>query len=387
VHKATKIAGYNNKNEIEQYISWFYQTSRQKVENLRKIDKPSIGWVSVYTPEEVIYACGAVPFRITGEGQGSCSMARASLFTNICPFTLSCLEEGIQGIYNFSSGIVIVNTCDARRRLYDAWKYYVNTPFVYLLDLPKFISSESKDYYRRQIVLLIKSLEDYFGRRITEDSLKEAIYLYNETRKLLNKLYNLRKRIPPPITGAQAINIIKAGMSGLKQEFNEKIEGLIDILETREATYKKNGLRVLLSGSYFDQTDLIELIEDSGATVICEDISNGVKYFEGNVDLNKDPITALADYYLEKAPCARMIDSDKRRNHILKLIEEYKVDAVIYFSLKFCATNLLDFSYQKEQLKKRGIPVLFLEGERFVVNFSQLKTRIQAFMEMLYEKV
>lgn len=385
MYEAAKIVD-SDMTAIEQYISWFFQTSQQKIENLKKIKKPSIGWISVYTPEEVIYAAGAVPFRITGEEQESYSMARAALFSNMCPYTLSCLEEGIQGIYNFSKGVVIVNTCDARRRLYDAWRYFVNTPFVHLLDLPKFISFESKDYFRKQIILFIKALENYFGRKITDDSLKEAIYLCNKTRGLLNKLYDFRKRDNLSITGAQALKIVKAGMSGVKQEFNEKLEGLVNLLETREIVHKKNGLRVLLSGSYFDQVELIECIENSGAIVVCEDLSNGIKYFEGKVDFNKDPVTALTDYYLEKAPCARMIDSDKRFNHIWKLIEEYNVDGVIYFSLKFCSTNLIDFPYLEEKLKQRGISVLFLEGERTLINFSQLKTRIQAFIEMLGEK-
>ena len=50
---------------------------------------------------------------------------------------------------------------------------------------------------------------------------------------------------------------------------------------------------------------------------------------------------------------------------------------------KFCSTNLLDFPSLEKELKNQGIPVLFLEGERDLVNLSQLKTRIQAFIEML----
>jgi len=368
---------------IEQYVSWFVQTSEHKIKNLKQNSKPSIGWFSVYTPEEIIYAAGAVPFRVTGESSESYSLARVALFTNMCSYTLSCLEEGMQGSYNFIRGVVIVNTCDARRRLYDAWKYYVNTPFVHLLDLPKVISVESKDYFRKQIVIFIKSFEDYFGKKISTDSLRETIYLCNKTRNLLNKLMDFRKGDEPLITASQSMGIIKASMCGHKHEFNEKLNGLVNLLENREISHKKKSLKILLSGSYFDQINLIKLIEDSGATVVCEDISNGIKYFEGEIDLNKDPITALADYYLEKAPCARMIDAERRFKHIWKLIDQYNVDAVIYFSLKFCSTNLLDFPYLEKELKQRGVLVLFLEGERFLVNLNQLKTRIQAFIEML----
>ncbi|MFH1287882.1 MAG: 2-hydroxyacyl-CoA dehydratase family protein, partial [bacterium] len=149
-------------DKIAQYISWFQESNRQKVENLKKVNKPSVGFVSIYTPEEVFYAAGLVPFRITGEKGIPYNMARASLFANLCPYILSCLEEGIKDIYSFSNSIVIVNSCDARRRFYDAWKHYISAPFVHLLDFPKIVSFDSKDYFKKQIILLIKALEEHF---------------------------------------------------------------------------------------------------------------------------------------------------------------------------------------------------------------------------------
>jgi benzoyl-CoA reductase/2-hydroxyglutaryl-CoA dehydratase subunit BcrC/BadD/HgdB len=67
-----------------------------------------------------------------------------------------------------------------------------------------------------------------------------------------------------------------------------------------------------------------------------------------------------------------------------KLVNAFRADAVIYFSIKFCSTNLLDMSSIKDKLNESGVPVLFLEGERSLVNAGQLKTRIQAFLEMLH---
>lgn len=64
------------------------------------------------------------------------------------------------------------------------------------------------------------------------------------------------------------------------------------------------------------------------------------------------------------------------------MTKDYGADAVIYYSLKFCDNNLIDFPYQKQRLNEHGISVLPLEGERALVNLHQIKTRIQAFIEM-----
>lgn len=352
-----------------------------RVKVLKQTAAPKVGWFSIYTPEEIISAAGLIPFRITGENLGSTSKAKALMDSNICSYPLSCLEEGVEGFYDFMKGAVIVNECDARRRLYDAWRYYVNTEYVYFIDLPKLIFPHSEKYFRRQISLFRESLQNHFGGKITESSLSEAIEISNETRQLLKKLSVLRAKRNSPVSGPQFINIVKASMLGLGKAFNKELAGLIAQWKEQPEAESIKRVRILLCGSYFDQTRLVEFIEQYGGLVVCEDLSNGVRYFEGSIDREEEPITAIADYYFRKAACARMVDSQKRFQYICKLINEYRVDAVIYFCLKFCDTNLIDFPYQKKKLNEQGIPVLFLESERTLVNFAQLKTRIQAFLE------
>lgn len=367
---------------IDFFVEDIVRIHKDRFNILKKINRPKIGWVSIYTPEEVIYAAGLVPFRITGEESLSDSQAKAAITTNFCPYILSCLEEGLRDIYSFIEGVVIVNTCDARRRLYDVWKFYVNNKYNYLIDFPRVISPISKKYFRRQIELFIKSLEKHLGYKIAEDSLTDAIILWNKTRELLKRLYDLRKKKEVfPFRSSQVINIVKASQAGCKKDFNSKLSILLDVMKRQKSVCDIRKKRILLCGSYFDQTKMIDFIESLDAVVVCEDLSNGLKYFEGKVSLKEGAISGLADYYLEKAIFARMIDAEKRFNHLWRIIEDYKIQAVIYFSLKFCDTNLMDFPYQKNRLNERGVSVLFLEGERFMENIEQIKTRIQAFLE------
>ncbi len=98
--------------------------STNKIEILKKVDKPKIGWFSTNIPEEIFYAAGMVPFRITGESDAGTSDASGLLHRNICSYVLSCLSEGTAGVYDFIDGLVFSNTCDARVRLHDVWNHY-----------------------------------------------------------------------------------------------------------------------------------------------------------------------------------------------------------------------------------------------------------------------
>ncbi len=360
----------------------FTSLLNNRISYLQRLDGPVMGWSSVYTPEEIIYAAGIAPFSVTGEGEPEAVKARSILSSNLCPYVLSCLEEGLQGIYDFMDGVVIVNTCDARRRLYDAWRNFLKTPFIHIIDLPGTSTPESRSYFKNELLLFKSAIEDHFKLKISEKSLLEAISLWNETRRVLYELQQLRKHQHPPVSGTEFLTIMKACTSGNRQDFLDRLKLYLKSIDNNNDTSSKKPLRILITGSYSDQLSLVSLVEELGADVVCDDMSNGLKYFEGSVNIDKDPMEALAEYYLQKSSHSVMADSEERCNHILKLIKDYNVDAVIYFSLKFCDNNLIDFPYQKNKLNEHGIPVLSLEGERTLVNLHQIKTRVQAFIEM-----
>jgi benzoyl-CoA reductase/2-hydroxyglutaryl-CoA dehydratase subunit BcrC/BadD/HgdB len=343
--------------------------------------RPKLGWVSVSTPEEIIHAAGALPYRITGEGRPYYPKASTMMHRNLCPYVLSCFEEILEGDHDFAMGAVLVNACDGRRRMFDVWSHFERNRFIHMLDLPKVVTAASIRYFAAQLREMVSALEPATGRKVTGDALGEAIALCNRTRALLGELSELRRVGAAPISGPQAVKLVKAGMSGLRVEYNRRLEALLLAIRAAPATRRRGRYPVVLCGSYFDHAGVAEIIEANGAEIVCEDLSNGVKYFEGRVDEQGDPVEALARHYLEKATCARMADSEKRIAHLLELVERYQARAVVYFALKFCDNNLLSYSLVRQRLVERGIAVLLVEAERAVDNVEQMKTRIVAFLE------
>lgn len=366
---------------IDQMIEEINFLNQNKYELLENSDRSKIGWLSIYVPEEIIYAANMLPYHITGETRHNFPKASTHMHSNLCPYVLSSFEEVLDGVHNFSSGTLFVNACDARRRLFDVWKHFDFSKFLYLLDFPKVVNAHTKNYFRIQLQKLVDALENHFHCKITDESLSKSIHFWNDTRSMLNELYELRRTGKVSITGSQVIKIVKASMTGLRDEFNRKLSGLLSEIKSNGNPTCSEKYRILLCGCFFDHMDIVEIIENYGADIACENISAGIKYFEGQVNTAIDPLSALADYYLEKATCSRMTDFDKRFNHMWRLAQTYNIQSIIYFSLKFCDNNLLDFPLVKKKFNKKGIPVFFIEAERSFENIEQIKTRIIAFLE------
>jgi bzd-type benzoyl-CoA reductase N subunit len=341
-----------------------------------------IGWVCAYVPEEIIYAAGMYPLRILGGGKGDTSTADAYLYSNICTFARSCLEEGFKGRYDFLDGFIAVNSCDHIRRLFDVWKGYQKTPFSHIISLPHKVSPSAIAFFHKQLLKLKNGIEDNFGVTISGEDLQQAIEVYNKNRTLLKSLYELRKVDDPPISGAEAMDVILAGMVIPKDQHNQMLEDLLRWLTGRDPIIKGK-TRLLVSGSELDESKYLEIIEGLGGIVVTDDLCNGTRYFWDPVEVDGDPLESMARRYLTRSPCARMRPSTERINFLRDMVKDFKVEGVICETIKFCDLYGEDLPIIKEALEEIGIPMLALDREYGSSGVGQVKTRVQAFLEQL----
>lgn len=89
---------------------------------------------------------------------------------------------------------------------------------------------------------------------------------------------------------------------------------------------------------------------------------------------------------MNKIPCACMHAPGKRFEHLLNMVKELDAQGVILYGLMFCDTFAYDFPSHKERLEEAGIPVLQLTTEYSSLALGQLKTQIEAFIEMITPK-
>lgn len=384
--KPAPLVEVEPKTLIDEFIGEMKEEAeRQRISTL------SFGWFYTYVPEEIFYAAGFVPHRIMGKPRPIVK-AKASLSGNLNPFVQTCLESALDGDYDSFAGFVIGNADDASRRLYDVWKKYLGSSFVHILDIPRTVTPAAVERYKLELSFLIKRLEEHFNIQITPNSLRKAIDLSNETRRLLSSLQFLRKEKKGLISSNQLLAISLVSMKVSKGLFNLRLRTLLEKLESMslEEDFSSERLvlerkpRILLTGSFYDSPALANIIEDSGGSLVCEDICTTLRYFTGLADATLDePILALAKRYLNKAPGARSIDQKRRFAYIDSLIRDYEIDGVIYYVLKFDDSCLFEYPDMREWLQARNIPVLLLESDHRFATVGQFVTRIQAFLETL----
>jgi benzoyl-CoA reductase/2-hydroxyglutaryl-CoA dehydratase subunit BcrC/BadD/HgdB len=144
----------------------------------------------------------------------------------------------------------------------------------------------------------------------------------------------------------------------------------------------------MMSGGIVAEGDrrLLKLIEDGlNARVVVEDHCTGLKVAQTLISEQDDPYEALAAGYIDQSPCSRMKPLDERIDYSGKLADEYAVDGVVYTYLKFCPCYGQIKNQFFRHYQNRGIPVLELPIDYSRSDEGQLKTRLEAFIEVLNE--
>ena len=344
-----------------------------------------VGYFCSYVPEEIIAAAGILPFRMRGTGSTETTLADTYLSAYNCTFARHCLDLAFNGAYDFLDGVVVINSCDHIRRLYDIWRRKMRTPFVHLIAAPHMAGDEHVRWFRDELTIFKEGLEKHFGVAITAERLRESIHIHNETRKLQMQLYELRRRPSPPITGADTLGIMVASTAMPKQTYNELLRHLLSELDGSEGESNYRA-RLMLVGGMLDDPAYVNVIEDLGGLVVTDSLCFGTMTFWNQVDEQaEDPLEAIARYYLqERIPCARMIGEHPRRLEFMReMLDTFKVDGVVFQRLKFCHLWGGEGYLLRRALRESGVPILSLEREYVLSGLGQLRTRVQAFLESM----
>lgn len=349
--------------------------------------KKIIGFQCTYMPEEVFYAAGIMSVRITGGEFRELDLenANAWMYINTCSFIRSCIELVLDGHYNFLDGFVTGSTCDPPRRMADVWIHRQFTPFVHVLNVPRKYTERAHEAYRLEVLDLKRALEEFFKVEITDQALRDAVKVYDKTRDLFRKLYELRKSDTPPITGAEIMELYNAMYKMTREDFNELLEKLLNEASSGKRTIEPK-FRLMISGSPLNNPEFIKCIEDLGGLVVVDELCTGSRYWWDSVDMEediKDPLEAICRRYLDNQPCARMMPSEERFDRVLEMVKEFKVQAVVSEIVRYCVPYAHDQPFLREILKEQGISVLELDVEYGMGGIGQVRTRVEAFLEML----
>ncbi len=330
-------------------------------------------------PEEIVIAAGFTPFKILGDVNVSTDPADRYVQNYICPFSRSCLTEGMARSGEWA-GIAFCHGCDTTNNQYDIWKYHVKTDFLYWINTPAKNDKISRTFHSRELRRFKEHLEKKFDVKIPDDKLKEAIKKSNKIKSLMRELSELRsvKDIPNVeyfITARKCVQMDK----------DELIRDLEDTLKEWQArpAFPKNMVPVLVTGSDITYSEVMQIFEAAGLRVVRDDLSLGERYFAQTIPENGDPIEALTTYNSIIPQPPTKIPFYVRLDYLRQCLKETKVEGIVLQRLMFCEPNGLDFPFLTNELKKDGHKLIVIEREYTPTIDQQMVSRLESFREII----
>jgi len=174
---------------------------------------------------------------------------------------------------------------------------------------------------------------------------------------------------------------------------NSKIESPKKMgLPTRHS--KSDGHRY--SDDMADSWKIPNLIEEANpqGVLVVDELCSGDRLLYDPVGVDEwtmsDMMDAVAERYLLASTCPCFTSehgNDDRINWLLDRIKEYRVDGVIYYVLRGCILYAMEYARIKRILESIDVPVYYLDTEYTREDVGQMKTRVEAFLEMLETRV
>ena len=350
------------------------------------------GTFCVYVPDEIEFAADAIATGLCGGSQFWVPGGEKVLPANTCPLIKASVGARLDRtcpFFRIADMFIGETTCDGKKK---AWEILAKDVPLHVMDLPQMKRAKDIKAWAEEIETFKNVVEEFTGNVVTAEKLAESIKLINNKRKALERLYNLRKNENLPISGCDVLLISQIAFYDDPARFTQMTNKLCDELEKRVAdgvsVVPAGTKRIMLTGTplAIPNWKLHNIVETSGAAVVCEEMCTGTRYFEKLVDESgttlEEQYQALANRYMN-INCACFTPNSGRIDDILRLAKEYKVDGIIDVNLKFC--NLYDTEgyFVERAMKEAGIPVLGIETDYTDSDAQQLRTRVSAFIEML----
>jgi len=380
---------------IDQIVAEFEERTLQApvaFKELKDRGRKVIGLYCSYVPGELVRAAGAVPVSLCGSREQAFDRAERDLPRNFCPLIKASYGMAVSGqcpFFYFADGVIGETTCDGKKKVFEL---LADLKPIHVMQLPfRQNTPESLDVWLGEIRRAAKFIEQVTGGVIAEESLKATIRQENTVRLLLQAVMASFALDNPPLTWSRMMHVFQArNFMPDRTEYLSLLRRLLAALEEVEPEQKRRRKpRILVTGTPISPNSdkVMSVVEEAGGRVVCHDACSGVKAFDRLVHEEGDPWIALAERTLA-LPCACMSPNQGRFDLMRRMVERYRVDAVIDTVLHACHTFNVESALVKRCVTNElGLPYLKLETDYSPGNAGQIRTRIEAFMEVVSAKI
>jgi len=376
---------------IDQIVAEFEERTLQArvdFKELKDQGRKVVGLYCSYVPGELVRAAGALPVSLCGSREQAFDVAERDLPRSFCPLIKASYGMAVSGacpFFHFSDCIIGETTCDGKKKVFEL---LADLKPVHVMQLPfRQDTPESLAFWLDEVRRVARFIDRQTGGVITTESLRAAIGQENTVRRMLKEATEIFEQDDPPITWSRILQVFQArNFMPDREEYMSLLRRLISALQDAvppPALRRKP--RILVTGTPIAPASdkVMHTVEEAGGRVVCHDGCSGVKAFDRLVSEEGDPFAALAERTLS-IPSACMSPNTGRFDLMRRAAKQYRVDAVIDTVLQACHTFNVESALVKRFVTKElGLPYLKLETDYSESDAGQIRTRIEAFLEMI----
>ncbi len=384
-------------------IADLFGKRQKEIQAAKESGKKVIGYMCLFAPTELILAADAIPVRVNSGWYDTSKLGDRVVPVEVCPVirsTIGAKMIGLSPYLELSDALISVLTCDGMTKLGEILSDYKP---IWSMPIPRVKdSAQSLRFWREELETVMGQIEALTGNKITGKKLRSAIEKTQKATKAFRRLQDLRKG-NPVIMGRDAMLVNQTCMWDDITRWTEKTEALCDELQEKvrrkEWACSLDAPRVMVTGTpmiWPDNWKLPTLVEEGTpqGVLVADELCSSERLLYDPVGVDEwsmdDMLNAIGERYLlaSTCPCFTSKDGNEDRiNWMLNKVKEWNIQGVIYYVVRGCMSYAMEYTRVKKVLDKINMPVYYLDTEYTREDVGQMKTRVEAFLEMLTARI
>ncbi len=347
-----------------------------------------IGVMPYYAPEELVYAAGMMPMGMWGSNKKTISRAKEYCATFYCTIAQLDLEMLLDGTCDLLDGVITPTICDTLRPMSQNIRVAMSEkmPCIFLAH-PQFRRPAfGLKFCHDQYTHVKTELEKIRGSEIKDEEIRDAIKVYNKSRKARREFVKLANAHCDVIDPIMRSAVLKASYFMRKDEYTEKLAALNTELRALPEA-KWNGVKGVTAGIIVDNPTLLKIFKDNNVASAADDVAHESRMIRVDADETGDPMEALCKQFADQDYDVLLYDEaseqNRRGEYVANLVKESGAQGLVLFMQQFCDPEEMEFPYLKKALDAAGIPFIKLGVDQQMRDFGQAATAIQAFADVL----
>lgn len=332
-------------------------------------------------PREILWSMNVVPAEIW-DPPVEIRAANAHLQPRICSVVKLGLELILQGKCDWLDGFLFPHTCDSIQNVASVINDCLgkDKPCYFFYNPKEPYRDSTRDFYMNELAHLIGSLGRKFGKP-DEDRLGFFVRKGKQVQDLFCELYDMRARGELGTTNEEFYRVARLSEYMFPEDLIRELEVCI---ERNRGAVQKDLMPVIISGILPNPHEILTILDDLKVRVAQDDFLMGSRRLGDRSGDQQDPIAQLAGKHFSTPPCSTKGSSiAQRKEYILHLIRGTGARGVIFNMVKFCEPEWFDIPNLQAELRSEGIPTLVMDTELNQALSGQIKTRLEAFVEMI----